>query len=275
MRWRCARCVRREMLPEREVRLEYARAASADELNSLVYEADEKILLAILENPKFQEKHAELLIERVDVSSTVLTALVDTGKGKWMASENVRLRVAQHPHSPKRIAFAALRQLYLFNLVRLSLLPSVPMDIRRFAEDVILVRVPHLAIGEKLTLARRGPARVAAAILAEGHSQAIKLALANGFLTESQVLKVLAKDALSERVVVTIAKHPKWSCLYNVRAALIRNADTPPACMKTFLNDLTQRDLTDISKLNDLSMEARKLIAEEIERRDGERNKNC
>ena len=86
-----------------------------------------------------------------------------------------------------------MRQLFLFDLVRLSLLPSAPADIRRVAEEVILTRVPHLPVGEKLTLARRGPARVAGAILAEGHAQAIKLALANAFLTESQVLRVLAK----------------------------------------------------------------------------------
>jgi hypothetical protein len=261
------------MLPEREIRVEYARSAPADELNSLVYEADEGILLALLQNPNFHDKHAELLIERVDVSSTVLTALVDAGKGKWLTSESVRLRVAQHPHSPKRITLVALRQVYLFNLVRLSLLPSVPIDIRRFAEDVILLRVPHLAIGEKLTLARRGPARVAAAILAEGHSQAIKLALANGFLTESQLLRVLGKEGLSARVVVAVARHPRWACLYNIRTALIRNEHTPAACMKPFLSDLTQRDLGDISNVNELSKEARKLIAEEVERRDRERRK--
>jgi hypothetical protein len=261
------------MLPEPEVRLEYARAASADELNSLLYEADERILLALLDNPQFQQKHVELLIGRLDISSAVLAAVAEAGKGKWMAGESVRLRLAQHPHSPKSVALAAVRQLYLFNLVRLSLLPSVPPDIRRVAEEAILTRVPHLAVGEKLTLARRGPARVAGAILAEGHPQAIKLALGNGFLSESQVLRVLAKDGVSERVVVAIARHPKWSCLYNVRAALIRNEDTPAACVEAFLCDLTLRDLTDISKLNELSNGARKLIAGEIERRDSSRRK--
>ena len=99
------------------------------------------------------------------------------------------------------------------------------------AEEVILTRVPHLPVGEKLTLARRGPSRVAGAILAEGHAQAIKLALANAFLTEAQVLKVLAKPGVPERVVAAIAQHSKWSCQYNVRVALVRNAHTPAACV--------------------------------------------
>jgi hypothetical protein len=256
------------MLPEREVRLEYARAASADELNSLVYEADPKILLALLENPHFQEKHAELLLDRVDVSADVIDAVAETGRRKWLACESIRLRLAQHPHAPKRIALGAVRQLYLFNLVRVSLSPPVPPDIRRAAEEAILARVAHLPAGEKLTLARRGPARVAGAILAEGRPQAIKLALGNSFLGESQVLKVLAKDGVPERVVVAIAKHPKWCCLYNVRAALVRNPRAPLTCVQAFLSDLTLRDLNEILELRELRKEVHKSIAQELERRE-------
>lgn len=255
------------MLPEGEVRVEYARAASADEINSLVYEADERILLALLENPNFQQRHADLLAGRVDVSAAVLTALADAASGKWMGCESVRVRLAQHPHSPKRLAVAAVRQLFLFDLVRLSLAPSAPRDIRRLAEDAILSRIPHLPIGEKLTLARRGPARVAGAILAEGHPQALKLALGNGFLTESQVLKALAKEGLSARVVAAIAKHSKWSSLYNVRTALLRHPHAPAEALHSLITDVKTIDLKEISKLREVSREIRNLIMRELERR--------
>lgn len=255
------------MLPKSSVRVEYARSASADEINSLLYEADEEILAALLENPQFQEKHAGLLATRVDVSSTVLNALAETGKGKWMGCESVRLRLAQHPHSPKRIAMAAVRQLFLFDLVRLTFLFSASTDIRRLAEQTILGRLPHLPIGEKLTLARRGPPRVAASILSEGHPQAVKLALANGLLTESQVLKTLAKDNLNERVVTAIAQHPKWSKLYNVRVALLRCSAAPLDSLHAFIGEITLRDLTEIAKLSETSAGICKLIARELERR--------
>lgn len=255
------------MLPEQDIRVERAHAASVEEINSLIYDVDEKVLLALLENPNFQEKHAELLAARADVSAVVLTALAETEKGKWMASEGVRLRLAQHPHSPGRLAMAAVRLLFLFDLVRVCLLPAAPPDIRRLAEETILARVPHLPIGQKLTLARRGPSRVAAAILAEGHPQAMKLALENGFLTESQVLKTLAKDSLNGRVVAALAAHPKWSCLYNIRVALIRNASVPAECVQKFVGDLALNDLTDLAKLAEISCETRGVIVREIERR--------
>jgi len=256
------------MPPESETRAERARAASGEDLMVLVHEAGEETLLALLENPNLEEMHVTLLLERLDLPANVLAAI--GGEGKWTASEGVRLRLARHPRTPKRIALAVTRQLYLFDLVRLSLLPSAPADIRRIAEEIIVSRVPHLPVGEKLTLARRGPPRVAAALLAEGHLQAVKLALANAFLTESQVLKVLAKPGVPERVVTAIARHPKWSRQYNVRAALVRNPHTPAPVVSEFLPDLTLRDLKEIAGLQGLAQHLKRHIAREVARRAGE-----
>jgi hypothetical protein len=255
------------MPPERVARLDHARSASGDELKSLLHDAGEDVLAALLENPNLEEPHVVVLLERLDLPASVLAAI--GAEGKWTSSEGVRLRLARHPRTPKRLALAAVRQLFLFDLVRLSLLPSAPGDIRRVAEEVILTRVPHLAIGEKLTLARRGPARVAGAILAEGHAQALKLALANAFLTESQVLKVLAKAGVPERVVAAIAQHPKWSSQYNVRIALVRHAHTPAAAVLAFLPQLTLGDLKEIAKLEGLAPHLKKLMRDELARRSG------
>jgi hypothetical protein len=256
------------MPDEEAARIERARSASGNDLNAIIHEADEKSLLALLENPNIEEPHITRLLERLDLSAEVLSAVA--GEGKWTSNEGIRLRLARHPHTPRRIALSLVRQLYLFDLVRLSLLPSAPADIRRVAEEVILTRIPHLPAGEKLTLARRGPARVAGALLAEGHPQALKLVLANVFLTESQVLKVLAKAGVPERVIAAIAQHPKWSAQYNVRAALVRNPNTPVPAVLAFLPDLTVRDLKDVSKTEELTPHVLKHIRQELKRRAGE-----
>ncbi|MGC2331814.1 MAG: hypothetical protein WA581_10195 [Candidatus Acidiferrales bacterium] len=255
------------MPPDTETRVEFARAASGDELKSLIHEASEDVLLALLENPKLDEAHVTRLLERLDLPANVLEAI--GAEGKWAASESVRLGLARHPRTPKRIALTVVRQLYLFDLVRLSLLPSTPADIKRVAEEIIISRVPHIPVGQKLTLARRGPSRVVGALLAEGQRQAVKLALANLFLTESQILKVLAKAGVPERVVAAIAHDAKWSQQYNVRAALVRNPQTPTPCVLGFLRDLTLRDLNDILALEGLTPHRRRQISEEIKRRAG------
>jgi hypothetical protein len=253
------------MPPEPDERVKRAQRASADELKALIHEAGEESPLALLENPNLDEGHVAQLLERLDLPANVLSAIAETGK--WTASETIRLRLARHPHTPRRVALLLVRQLFLFDLVRLSLLPSTPAEIRRVAEEMIVTRIPHLPVGEKLTLARRGPARVAGAILAEGHAQAIKLALANAFLTESQVLKVLAKPGVPERSVAAIAQHPKWSCQYNVRMALVRNAHTPVPSVMAFLPNLTMRDLKEIATLEGLAPHLKKYIQQELARR--------
>jgi hypothetical protein len=244
---------------------DHARSASREELNALLHDPNEAVLLALLENPNLEEKQVEQLLARLDLSPNVLSAIA-AGR-EWLSTEAVRLGLAQHPRTPKRIALTAVRQLYLFDLVRLNLLPSAPADIRRLAGEIILARIPHLPVGQKLTLARRGPSRVAGALLAEGHPQAVKLALENAFLTESQVLKVLAKAGVPERVVAAIAQHARWSAHYTVRVALLRNPHTPPPCLLAFLPSLTAGDLKEIVSLQGLPPHATKYIQRELERR--------
>jgi hypothetical protein len=252
------------MPPEAHRSIERARTASGDELNLFLHASSEDVLLAALENPNLEEPHITLLLERLDLPGNVISAVA--AEPRWMASEGVRFRIACHPRTPKRIALTTTRQLYLFDLVRLSLLPSAPADIKRAAEEIIIARVPHLPVGQKLTLARRGPGRVVGAILGEGHAQATKLALNNAFLNESQILKVLAKSGLPERVVAAIAQHPKWSCQYNVRMALVRNPQTPIPYVLAFLSQLTLNDLQEIARMENLAPHLRKYIDQELSR---------
>lgn len=252
---------------EGALRIQRARFASGADLDVLIHEEDGEVLFALLENPNMQERQIGRLLERLDLSSEFLAAVAR--EGKWNSRESVRMRLARHPCTPHRVAISMLRQLYLFDLVRVSLLPSAPAEIRRTAEELILKRVPQLPIGEKLTLARRGPSRVAGAVLAEGHPQAVKLALANSFLTESQVLKLIAKPETHARVITAISQHPKWSIQYNVRVALVRHPHTPAPALLEFLPDLTLRDLRDVAALEQLTPYSRKYVQQELVRRAG------
>jgi hypothetical protein len=246
-------------------RVAHAQSAPANELNALIHATDDEVLVALLQNPNAAELHITQLFERLDLSVNVLTAIAE--QAKWNCSESVRMGLARHPRTPRRMASAILRQLYVFDLVRLSLLPSASPEIRRIAEELLITRVPHLPVGQKLTLARRGPARVVGALITEGHPQATKLALDNAFLTASQILKVLANPGVPERVVAAIAKHPKWSVQYNIRVALIRNALAPVPAVLGFISNLTAHDLNDLSAQVDLTPRVRNYIERELLRR--------
>jgi hypothetical protein len=71
----------------------------------------------------------------------------------------------------------------------------------------------------------------------------VNAALSNPNLTEAQVLRVLAKDKLAPIVTRSVAQHEKWSHMYNVRIALLRQPSTTLATVLAFLPELTVADL--------------------------------
>ncbi len=258
------------MAEDAALRAEAARMAADEELKPFLHAAEEGVLAALLENPHLEEDHLVVLLGRLDLPAKILSTIA--AKPEWTASEAIRIGLVRHPKTPRRPALNLLRQLFLFDLVRVALMPSTPAEVKRVAEDVMVQRVPQIPIGEKLTLARRGPARVAGAILAEGHPQAMKLALDNNFLNESQVLRVVANSAVPERVIAAIAQHSKWSVQYNVRVGLIRNAHTPVPAVMAFLPNLTMRDLKDVAALETIPGHVRRCIEKEVQRRAGKRD---
>ncbi len=255
------------MVPEEPFDVERARSAPQEEISALLLEASEEILAALLENPHFDESHLCLLLERKDLSGGFLEAIAL--RKTWMATYRVKRRIAFHPHTPRLVAMRVARALYLMDLVQLSLLPAVPGELRRMAEELVVARLRQLPLGQKLTLARRASARVAGALLAEGQEQIVRIALDNAFLTEAQVLRVLSKERLPAPVVVAIARHGKWSRLYNVRRALVRHPQAPLASVLAFLPNLTQADLKELCRLTTLSENLRRYISHELTQRSG------
>jgi hypothetical protein len=253
------------MAREAKSRVSDARRASRDDLRAFLHDVSEEVLAAVLENPHVNESDVCILLERLDLTPSLLGGIA--AHPSWKKNEGVRFRLARHPHTPRRAAFQLLRELFLFDLVQVSLSPSTPAEIRRVAEEVILHRLPHLPIGQKFTLARRGSARVAGGVLAEGHAQAATLALNNPFLNEAQILRVLSRSNVSERVVAAIARHPRWSCQYNVRLALVRHPAAPLAAVLRFLPDVTMRDLRELMSASTMPAAMRAYLKKEIARR--------
>jgi len=242
-----------------------ARSAAREEIPPFLSHASEEVLAALLDNPRLDEAHLCLLLERKELSGTLLEVIAR--RKEWLRSYRVKRRVTFHPHTPRLLAMRLARELYLMDLAQLSLLPSVPAEFRRLAEGLILARVPQLPLGQKLALARRGSARIAGELLAKGHEQVVPVALDNAFLTEAQVLKVLARDTLPAAVVAAIARHRKWSQLYDVRMALVRHPMAPLARVLSFLPNLALRDLNELCDEATLSDSLRRYIRHEMARR--------
>ncbi|HYA97552.1 MAG TPA: hypothetical protein VEH49_05620 [Methylomirabilota bacterium] len=244
---------------------ERARVAEGDELTELLHHQASGVLLALLENPVLDETRLCLLLERKDLPGEIVEAVAR--RRPLMKNYRVKRGIAFHPHAPRLVALRLLRDLYLMDLSQLALSPTVVPELKRQAEEHLLARLPQLPLGQKIALARRGPGRVAGALLAEGHTQVVAVALDNANLSESQLLKALWTPKLPERVLTALANHRKWSFNYNIRIAMVRHPRSPLAVVLAILPELTLSDLRQLAAPGIVSESLSNYLRAEVARR--------
>ncbi len=244
---------------------ERALVATDEELAVLLHHPSVDVLLALLDNPALEETQVCVLFERKNLPSEILEEVAR--RKPLLKSYRVRRALAFHPCTPRLISLRLLRDLYLMDLVQITLSPGVSAELKRNAEEQLLARLPQLPLGQKITLARRGPGRVAGALLAEGHTQIVSIVLDNPNVTEAQILKALSREKLSTAVIPAISNHRKWSITYNVRLALVRHPSSPLATILAYLPELTVSDLRELAAPGIVSESLRKYLQAEVRRR--------
>ena len=244
---------------------ERARIAAGEELALLLHHHSPEVLLALLDNPALDEPQLCLLLDRKDIPTEVLEEVVR--RKPLLKNYRVKRALAFHPRTPRLASLRLIRELYLMDIVQLTLLPGISVELKRNAEEQLVARLPQLPLGQKITLARRGTARVAGALLAEGHAQVLSVALDNGSLTEAQVLKALSRERLPVGVVKAVAQHRKWSHTYNVRLALVRHPNSTLSTILAYLPELTVSDLRELAAPGIVSENLRKYLLAEIQQR--------
>jgi len=136
---------------------ERALAATGEELAALVHHPDAGVLLAVLDNPALDEAQLCMILERKNLPGEILEEVAR--RKPLLKSYRVKRGLAFHPRTPRLVTLRLLRDLYLMDLVQLTLLPGIPTELKMNAEDQLISRLPQLPLGQKITLARRGPAR--------------------------------------------------------------------------------------------------------------------
>ena len=252
-------------MPSDEPNRESARTENGEELASLLHHHSRDVLLALLDNPALDETQLCLLLDRKDLPTEILEEVAR--RKPLLKNYRVKRALAFHPRTPRLASLRLIRELYLMDLVQLTLLPGISAELKRNAEEQLVARLPQLPLGQKITLARRGTARVAGALLAEGHAQVLSVVLDNGSLTEAQVLKALSRERLPVGVVKAVAQHRKWSHTYNVRLALVRHPSSTLSTILAYLPELTVSDLRELAAPGIVSENLRNYLLAEIQQR--------
>jgi hypothetical protein len=181
-----------------------------------------------------------------------------------MKSRKIRITLAAHPQTPRRVALRLIRELYTFELVKFAQMPAAAADLKRIADVLLVSRLTSVSLGERISLARLSSQRVAAALLLDKEKNVWQPALENSRLTEDAVVRALQKASVSSGFVEAAARHTKWSLRMEVRAALLRNAHTPMARAIEFARGIPAARLRDILHTSHLPEKIKEYLRKEL-----------
>jgi hypothetical protein len=208
------------------------------------------------------------LLERRDLAPETLEQL---GRDPAvLKSRKVCVALAAHPRTPRHLALRLLRHFYTADLMHFALRPSVAADLKHFAAEQLVVRLPGVTMGERLTLARRASETVAAALLLDKEPRVAHTALENGRLTEAAVVKALLRPNAGAAFVEAVCHHPKWSLRREIRLALLRSPHTPLARALEFSKGLPPPLLRDVLHTSRLPEKIKAYLRENLKQRSRE-----
>lgn len=222
------------------------READADELLRLVTEHARQLEVAAvrqaLANP-FASREVIVLV---------------AAQQRLLSSYEVRRELARHAATPEATALRFLLGLYWRDLVELGLDVRVRPVIRRGAERYLNERMPSLAVGERMAIARRAGRGVLARLRHDPSPRVISALLENPRLTEGTLAPLVRSTSTPPAILELVAENRRWGVRYPVRVALARNSSTPPAVALGLLPLLKKGDQRAVAADRRLSLAVRR-----------------
>lgn len=240
-------------------------------LEDLIHSQEISILRGVAASARLTEDLALSLLVRRDLPPQVLEDL--SRNGATIRHRKVIMAVVSHPRTPRHVSLPIARHLYTFELMQLALTPVVAADLKLAIEEALVSRLETLSAGERLSLARRGSTRIAAALLADPETRVIEAALDNPFLTEVWIVKAVMRDDSPPALVHGVCKHGKWSLRRDVQVALLRNPHTPLARAIAIAGVLPVNVVRDVLHHSRLQPNIKAYLADQLERRIAARQK--
>jgi hypothetical protein len=223
------------------LRLHQALTDDKDGLFQSVVDPSVEVLKAALRNPQLGEGHLLVLLKRRDLPEELFKTLCSLEA--VTGSHKLRVELARHPKIPPYLLAQLLPLLHLFELLTVCYIPGIAPDQKFAAERAIIMRLPTAALGNKMTLARRGTSAVVEALLKEGELPLVEPCISNPRLKEAAVAQFLNGPKATAETISIVARHPRWGSRLNVRLSILRNPHTPLVWFVAFLPSLPAPEL--------------------------------
>jgi len=181
----------------------------------------------------------------------------------------VRRDLALHARTPETLALRFVPGLWWRDLMALGLDTRIRPRVRRAADQALGLRLPELALGERINLARRAGVGLLSQLRHDPHPNVISALLDNPRLTEDILAPVAHRAATPGPVLAAIATDRRWSTRPALQSALARNPNTPTAVALRLLPLLRKPELrtvaNDVRVPEAVRLRARVLLGEKPE----------
>jgi hypothetical protein len=203
--------------------------APAGELERRLRESGAEELLALV-----RERAAELspIAARQVLRNPYVTAEAIgelAAQPRLLAFYEVKRDLARCRATPEVLVLQLIGGLFWADLMAIGLDTRLHPRVRRAADQHLAARLSSLAIGEKISIARRAPPGVLGHLRHDPTPRVIAALLDNPRLTEGTLAPVVHGETTPPPVLELIAGDRRWGLRHPVRLALVRNPATPPA----------------------------------------------
>jgi hypothetical protein len=234
---------------------------SSDQLWGVLETLQGEDLMGLLSHPSVSEKHMIKLMERQDLGEQFLKKLAQS---QWIKNPRVQFYFVNHPQSPLADAMNFVKFLFWRDLNIVLTNFRIAPEVRHIAESMLIQRLPAMATGEKVTLARLAAGQVLKMLRLDKDPRVVQGLLENSRITEDDVLFLVNQPRTPAPVLEQVARDPKWSSRKEVRVALLRNGSTPLSLALTFIGSLNLTDLRTLMADPKVPLSIRRMIQTRI-----------
>ena len=216
---------------------------SNSELGGALREADSETLHGIVVQnlAVLSTVHVRQILRNPFVTSEIIDCLITAQH--LLSAYEVRKLLVSNPQTREIQALRLVGGLYWRDLATIALAPVARPRIRRAAELQLLTRLPSLALGERISLARLAGPNTIQQLGKDSHPRVIQALLENPRMTEADIVPLVGSPATAGQVLALIARSPRWGSRYSVKLALARNRAAPPETALVLLPSLKRVDL--------------------------------
>jgi hypothetical protein len=203
-----------------------------------------ELVAAHLEQLTVGEAIQALRNGHVDTESLALLAR----ERRLVSAVEVRRLLALHPRTPEAAVSFLIPTLSWPDLLAMGVEMRLKPSVRRAADRQLLGRLPGLAVGEKIAIARRAGSGLIEVLRHDPTPRVIAALLENPRLTEGLVEVLARSERASPVILEMLARDRRWGVRHDLRYALVRNPRTPLGASLPLLPSLRKLELREVAE---------------------------